>query len=97
MPAAPPSDASAPHEAEIASTEDMHPDEFPRLEEQEPEFAGERPGDVMRHWANTEKARRSIGFEATVSVRAGLQRYVDWIEQSEDGVLVGEADMVRNW
>jgi len=63
----------------------------------EPEFAGERPGDVMRHWANTEKARRSIGFEATVSVRAGLQRYVDWIEQSEDGVLVGEADMVRNW
>ncbi len=63
----------------------------------EPEFVEARPGDVMHHWADIEKARRTAGFEATVSVREGLERYVNWIGAQRDPALVGEADAVRNW
>jgi UDP-glucose 4-epimerase len=66
-------------------------------EDVEPEFVEDRPGDVMHHWADTAKAHDATGFRATVSVREGLQRYVDWIGGENDRALVGDADTVRNW
>jgi UDP-glucose 4-epimerase len=63
----------------------------------EPEFVEERPGDVMHHWADTDKVRGATGFQASVPIREGLQRYVDWIGREKDRALVGEADTVRNW
>ena len=63
----------------------------------EPEFVEERPGDVMHHWADTDKVRAATGFQAAVPIREGLQRYVDWIGREKDWALVGEADTVRNW
>lgn len=60
-----------------------------------PEFGEPRPGDVMHHYADTTKARSIVGFEATIGIREGLQRYVDWVRT--DGGEVGEPDRVRNW
>ena len=40
--------------------------------------APERPGDVRRHLADVEQARRVLGFEAQVPITQGLERYVRW-------------------
>lgn len=61
-----------------------------------PELGEPRPGDVAHHWADTTKARSLAGFEAEVSIRDGLERYVEWVgaggyEREAD------ADVVRNW
>ena len=65
-------------------------------EDLEPEYVDERPGDVLHHWADTAKACKAIGFRATVSIRAGLERYVDWFRGEKIG-LGPDADTVRNW
>ena len=44
--------------------------------------------DVERTHANTEKARRLLGYEPRVSVREGAQRFVAWFEQSV-GTIAG--------
>jgi UDP-glucose 4-epimerase len=41
----------------------------------------ERPGDVRRHLAGTERARRMLGFEATTSIDEGLADYVEWVRR----------------
>jgi UDP-glucuronate 4-epimerase len=35
-------------------------------------------GDVERTWADVTKAKTLLGFEPTVSVEAGVRRFVDW-------------------
>lgn len=35
-------------------------------------------GDVERTWADVRKAKTLLGFEPTVSVEAGIRRFVDW-------------------
>lgn len=63
----------------------------------EPEIVEGRPGDVDHHYADTTKARTVLGFEATVGMREGLERYVDWV-RAEQGVLeVARTEPVRNW
>lgn len=62
----------------------------------EPAFAEARPGDVEHHYADTTKARELLGFEAVVSIREGLERYVAWLQSQDQTELVG-ADAVRNW
>ena len=37
-----------------------------------------------------------LGFEARISIREGLERYVDWVRQSEAAELA-HAEAVRNW
>ncbi len=62
----------------------------------EPEFHDSRPGDVEQHYAETTKAREALGFEAAVSIREGLERYVSHIAGS-DAAARGRAEAVRNW
>jgi UDP-glucuronate 4-epimerase len=38
----------------------------------------EQPGDVPVTFAEVNKARRLLGFEAKVSIEEGLARYVEW-------------------
>ena len=68
-----------------------------RATDLEPEFAAPRPGDVEHHYADTSKARRLLGFEATVPIREGLERYVRWILEQSDALEVAEPEPVRNW
>lgn len=37
-----------------------------------------RSGDIDQSVADCAKARRSLGFESTVSLEAGLERTIDW-------------------
>jgi UDP-glucose 4-epimerase len=64
-----------------------------------PEFAERRPGDVDRHVADTRKARDVIEFEAIVSIREGLERYVRWLFERPDlgEFEFDEPELVRNW
>jgi UDP-glucose 4-epimerase len=57
-----------------------------------------RPGDVLRLYADTTKARRLIAFEPRVGLREGLERLKAWYEAK--GVppeTLLEAELVRNW
>jgi UDP-glucose 4-epimerase len=58
----------------------------------------ERPGDVLRHYADVSKARRLFGFEAAIGVEEGLARYLTWFK--DEGVKRGgllEAAGRPNW
>jgi UDP-glucuronate 4-epimerase len=39
----------------------------------------EQAGDVPMTWADTEKARETLGFECGVALAEGLQRFVGWL------------------
>ena len=58
-------------------------------------FDEPRPGDVEHHVADTSKAREVLGFEARVSIREGLERYVEWIR--EQPALLAAVESERNW
>jgi UDP-glucose 4-epimerase len=62
-----------------------------------PEFDEPRPGDVDHHYADTTKARELVGFQPTVSVREGLERYVDWMRNRHSAVDGASPQAVRNW
>ena len=62
------------------------------------EFYDQRPGDVLRLYAKTDKAQDLIGFEPEVSFTEGLKRLKGWYEEqeiSEDELL--EEERVQNW
>lgn len=42
------------------------------------EYRQRHPADMLTSWANTEKARRLLGWEPEVSLRQGIARLVDW-------------------
>jgi nucleoside-diphosphate-sugar epimerase len=41
--------------------------------------------DVQRRWPSVEKARRLLGWEARMDLRAGIAATVDWIREQERG------------
>lgn len=41
-------------------------------------------GDVERTYADVSKARKQFGFEAKVSLREGLKRTVEWVQQNPE-------------
>jgi UDP-glucose 4-epimerase len=58
----------------------------------------DRPGDVLRLYSDTSKARRLIGFEPRVSLRKGLTKLLEWYQSqkvSAEEMLKGE--IVKNW
>jgi len=63
-----------------------------------PELNEPRPGDIDHQWADTSKARELLGLEATVPLREGLERYVEWVraEGSIDAAAPA-AGPLRNW
>ena len=62
-----------------------------------PEYEEARPGDVDEHWADTSKAKRVLGFEATVGIDEGLRRYLEWLKSGDPSAEEGEPAVVRNW
>lgn len=57
-----------------------------------------RPGDVLRLYSDSEKAKRLLGFEPRVSFSEGLKALFNWYggqNVSPDRLL--EAEAVRNW
>ncbi len=57
-----------------------------------------RPGDVLRLYANSEKALRDLKFEPTVGLREGLQKLLDWYRAqplSPEELLASE--VAHNW
>jgi UDP-glucose 4-epimerase len=63
-----------------------------------PVFDAPRPGDVDRHFADTTKADRLVGWRPTVSIDEGLRRYVDWVvDQGIKPEHWLEEDQQRNW
>ena len=48
------------------------------------EFVGERPGQVERHCASTEKAEALLGWRAEISFDQGLERTIDWYTENQD-------------
>ncbi len=63
-----------------------------------PVFDAPRPGDVDRHFADTTKATRLVGWRPTVSIDEGLRRYVDWVvDQGIKPEHWLEEDQRRNW
>jgi nucleoside-diphosphate-sugar epimerase len=56
-------------------------------------YAEARPGDQLRTWASTEKARAEFGYRPTVSAATGLRAQVQW--QSELLAREGAKGRVR--
>lgn len=57
-----------------------------------------RPGDVLRLFADTTKARRLLGFEPRVSLTDGLLRLRDWyLSLGVPAEKLLEREVVRNW
>jgi UDP-glucose 4-epimerase len=57
-----------------------------------------RPGDTLRLCADTTQARQLLGFEPTVSLRAGLTRLRDWylsLGKLPEDLL--KQEVVHNW
>jgi UDP-glucose 4-epimerase len=65
--------------------------------ELEPEYVGERPGDVLHHWADTARCERLTGFRAGVPIHEGLERYVTWLGEQGDPAVAAPGEPVRNW
>jgi UDP-glucuronate 4-epimerase len=43
------------------------------------EWLPAQTGDVRRTWANTDAARKALGFDPQVSLEEGLTRFADWL------------------
>jgi len=57
-----------------------------------------RPGDVLRLFADTTKARQLLGFEAKVTLREGLTKLRDWyLSLGQPAEVLLEQEIVRNW
>jgi UDP-glucose 4-epimerase len=60
--------------------------------------ADPRPGDVQRHFADVDKARRLFAFEPAVDLETGLARTVRWFQDNAIASRVdGEAAGRPNW
>lgn len=65
----------------------------------QPVYVGQdRPGDVKRHYADTNKAEGLLGFSATVDINEGIDRYIQWVrEQQPDLASWMKQEKVQNW
>lgn len=41
-----------------------------------------RPGDVRRHFADPQKAKKDLGFKAKVGIEEGLGKYIEWFKKT---------------
>lgn len=46
--------------------------------------------DVQRRWPSVEKARRLLGWEATVDLRDGIAQTVAWLREQEAAGAVSQ-------
>jgi UDP-glucose 4-epimerase len=58
----------------------------------------QRPGDVMRHYADIAKAGTLLGFQPEVDIQQGISKYVDWfLSQNYDISELLQQESVFNW
>lgn len=63
-----------------------------------PVYETDRPGDVLRHYADTAKAKRLFGYSASIDIREGLEKYIKWfMAQGYDYKNLLKEDKVFNW
>ena len=48
------------------------------------EWLPDQPGDVPQTWANTEKARRLLGYRPETSLLEGLKRFAEWMPVQQE-------------
>ena len=66
--------------------------------ELEPVYAEPRPGDVLRHFADTRLAREAFGWKPEVDIETGLSRTVDWFRAQRIALRAGADAAGRpNW
>jgi UDP-glucose 4-epimerase len=62
------------------------------------EYVEERPGDVLRLFADSSKAQELLGFSPQVGLREGLEKLKTWYaEQPQTPEQLLESESVRNW
>ncbi len=47
-------------------------------------YISERPGQVARHIASTEKAKRLLGWKAKTSLEKGMKKTIDWYAKNKE-------------
>lgn len=52
----------------------------------EPVHLPPRPGEVMRFAADTTLAKKKLGFEAKISLKEGISKYIDWFVENHSRV-----------
>jgi len=45
----------------------------------EPKYLEQRPGDVYRHYADVNKAKNLLNYEAKTDIRQGIKKYLGWL------------------
>lgn len=61
-------------------------------------FDAPRPGDVLRLFADTRKARQLIGFEPSISLAEGLKKLKNWyLSLGKSPKMLLEQETIRNW
>jgi len=48
------------------------------------EYIGDRPGQVARHLASTQKAEALLGFQARTSFEGGLKKTIEWYKNNKN-------------
>ena len=57
-----------------------------------------RPGDVLRLWADTSRARKLLSFSSRVSLDEGLRKLVDWYASlPQTPIELLDQEVVHNW
>lgn len=58
----------------------------------------DRPGDVLRLYAKTDKAQKLVGFKPRVTLAEGLKKLLDWYQsQGKTPEQLLEQEVVKNW
>jgi UDP-glucose 4-epimerase len=64
----------------------------------QPVYEIDRPGDVLRHFANVQKAKNLFGYVADIDIDAGIDKYIKWFtSQGYDYKTLINKDKVFNW
>ena len=57
-----------------------------------------RPGDVMRHFADVSKAKKLFNFTPQINIEKGIELYIDWFKSRNYNLSeLIKQDIVFNW
>ena len=63
-----------------------------------PLYEKNRPGDVMRHFANIAKAKRLFNYASHIDIENGIELYMDWFKAMDYNLSdMIKKDVVFNW
>lgn len=56
-----------------------------------------RPGDVDRHYGDTQKSKRLFGFDAKTDLKTGLAKTIEWLREAGITERVDSETCEPNW